>query len=134
MPSKWLFKVILTCLKFSGMFSLWLTRLTKYIYPPLFVVWSSKTSRKSEILILRYSQIKDNIFCFLLFCNPSIDPFPNTSAPARLRLPVPHVSTKPLKSSLSLHAKILFYIWNEQIKYCKRYHYEVNRYLLHVNC
>ena len=24
----------------------------------------------------------------------------------RLRLPVPHVSTKPLKSSLSLHAKI----------------------------
>ena len=42
----------------------------------------------------------------------TIDPFPNTSAPARLHLPVPHVSTKPLKSSLSLHAKILFYIWN----------------------
>ena len=63
-----------------------------------------------------------------------IDPFPNTSAPARLRLPVPHVSTKPLKSSLSLHAKILFYIWNKQIKYCKRYHYEVNRCVLHVNC
>ena len=37
-------------------------------------------------------------------------PFPNTSAPARLRLPVPHVSKKPLISSLSLHAKILFYI------------------------
>ena len=32
----------------------------------------------------------------------------NKSAPARLRLPVPHVSTKPLKSSLSLHTKILF--------------------------
>ena len=45
----------------------------------------------------------------------------------RLRLPVPHVSTKPLKSSLSLHAKILYYVWNEWIKYCKRYHYEVNR-------
>ena len=45
-----------------------------------------------------------------------IRPFPNTSAPARLRLPVPHVSTKPLKSSLSLHAKILFYVWNEWIK------------------
>ena len=39
-----------------------------------------------------------------------IEPFPNTSAAARLRLEVPHVSTKPLKSSLSLHAKILFYI------------------------
>ena len=38
----------------------------------------------------------------------SIDPFPNMSAPARLRLPVPYVSTKPLKSSLSLHAKIFF--------------------------
>ena len=37
-------------------------------------------------------------------------PFPTTSAPARLRLPVPHVSTKPLKSSLGLHEKILFYI------------------------
>ena len=49
----------------------------------------------------------------------AILPFPNTSAPARLRLPVPHVSTKPLKSSLSLHAKILFYIGNERIKYCK---------------
>ena len=61
-------------------------------------------------------------------------PFPNTSAPARLRLPVPHVWTKPLKSSLSLHAKILLYIWNEWIKYCKRYHYEVNRSVLHVNC
>ena len=38
-------------------------------------------------------------------------PFPNTSAPPpppRLHLPVPHVSTKPLKSSLSLHAEILF--------------------------
>ena len=64
----------------------------------------------------------------------SIRPFPNTSAPARLRLPVPHVSTKPLKSSLSLHAKIFFYVWNEWIKYCKRYHYEVNRSVLHVNC
>ena len=63
-----------------------------------------------------------------------IRPFPNTSAPARLRLPVPHVSTKPLKSSLSLHAKILFYVWNEWIKYCRRYHYEVNRSVLHVNC
>ena len=42
-------------------------------------------------------------------------PFPNTSAPAQLRLPVPHVSTKPLKSSLSLHTKI-FYIWNKRIK------------------
>ena len=46
-------------------------------------------------------------------------PFPNTSAPAQLRLTVPHVSTKPLKSSLSLHAKILFYIWNKRNKYCK---------------
>ena len=64
----------------------------------------------------------------------TIRPFPNTSAPARLRLPVPCVSTKPLKSSLSLHAKILFYVWNEWIKYCKRYHYEVNRSVLHVNC
>ena len=54
--------------------------------------------------------------------------------PARLCLPVPHVSTKPLKSSLSLHAKIPFYVWNEWIKYCKRYHYEVNRSVLHVNC
>ena len=63
-----------------------------------------------------------------------IRPFPNTSAPARLRLSVPHVSTKALKSSLSLHAKILFYVWNEWIKYCKRYHYEVNRSVLHVNC
>ena len=53
-------------------------------------------------------------------------PFYNRSAPARLHVPVPHVSTKPLKSSLSLHAKILFYIWNEQIKYCNRYYYEVN--------
>ena len=33
---------------------------------------------------------------------------PNTSSSARLCLPVPHVSTKPLKSSLSFHAKILF--------------------------
>ena len=48
----------------------------------------------------------------LIFLN-SILPFPNTSAPARLRLPVPHVSTKSLKSSLSLEAKILSYIWNE---------------------
>ena len=54
-----------------------------------------------------------------------IDPFHNMSAPVRLRLPVPHVSTKPLKSSLSLHAKILFYIWNERITYCNRYYYEV---------
>ena len=38
----------------------------------------------------------------------AILPFPNTNAPARLHLPVPHVSTKPLKSSLSLHAKIPF--------------------------
>ena len=30
----------------------------------------------------------------------TILPFPNTSAPTGLRLPVPHVSTKPLKSSL----------------------------------
>ena len=37
-----------------------------------------------------------------------IGPFHNTSAPARLHLPVPHVLTKPLKSSLSLPAKILF--------------------------
>ena len=64
----------------------------------------------------------------------TILPFPYTSAPARLRLPVPHVSTKSLKSSLSSHAKILFYIWNERIKYCKRYHYEVNWSVLHVNC
>ena len=64
----------------------------------------------------------------------TILPFPYTSAPALLRLPVPHVSTKSLKSSLSSHAKILFYIWNERIKYCKRYHYEVNRSVLHVNC
>ena len=42
------------------------------------------------------------------FRPPLIRPFPNTSAPARLRLPVPHVSTKPQKSSLSLHAKIFF--------------------------
>ena len=41
---------------------------------------------------------------------------------------------KTLKSSLSLHAKILFYIWNERIKYCKRYHYEINRFVLHVRC
>ena len=61
-------------------------------------------------------------------------PFHNTSAPARLRLPVPHVSTKPLKSSLSLHAKILFCIWNERVKYCNRYYYEVNWSVLHVNC
>ena len=67
-------------------------------------------------------------------CVNLILPFPYTSAPARLRLPVPHVSTKSLKSSLSSHAKILFYIWNERIKYCKRYHYEVNRSVLHVNC
>ena len=67
-------------------------------------------------------------------CVIAIDPFPNTSAPARLRLPVPHVSTKPLKSSLSLHAKILFYIRNKRLKYCKRYHYEVNQSVLHVNC
>ena len=46
-------------------------------------------------------------------------PFPNTSAPARLRLPVPHVSTKSLKSSLSLHAKILFYIWNSELSVAK---------------
>ena len=65
---------------------------------------------------------------------PIILPFHNTSAPVRLRLPVPHVSTKPLKSSLSLHAKILFYIWNEPIKYCNRYYYEVNWSVLHVNC
>ena len=32
-------------------------------------------------------------------------PFHNTSAPARLRLPVPHVSTKPLKSSLQFTRK-----------------------------
>ena len=62
-----------------------------------------------------------------------IDPFHNTSAPGRLRLPFLHVSTKPLKSSLSLHAKILFYIWNERIKYCNRYHYEVNWSVLCVN-
>ena len=45
-------------------------------------------------------------------------PVHNTSAPAQLRLPVPHVLIKPPKSSLSLHAKILFYIWNERIRYC----------------
>ena len=56
----------------------------------------------------------------------TILPFPNTSAPAQLPLPVPHVSTKPLKSSLSLHAKIFFYIWNERIKHCNRYYYKVN--------
>ena len=38
----------------------------------------------------------------------AILPFYNISALARLRLPVRHVSTKPLKASLSLHAKILF--------------------------
>ena len=72
-------------------------------------------------------------FIYLFYLILLIRPFPNTSAPARLRLPVPHVSTKTLKSSLSLHAKILFYVWNEWIKYCKRYHYEVNRSVLHVN-
>ena len=60
-------------------------------------------------------------------------PFHYTSAPARLRLPVPHVSTRPLNSSLSLHAKIPFYIWNERIKYCNRYYHEVNWSVLHVN-
>ena len=39
---------------------------------------------------------------------PPVGLFHNTSAPARLRLPVPHVSSKLLKSSLSLHTKILF--------------------------
>ena len=48
----------------------------------------------------------------------TIGPFHNMSAPTRLCLPVPHVSTKPLKSSLSFQTKILFYIWNKQIKYC----------------
>ena len=62
-----------------------------------------------------------------------IDPFHNTNATTRLRLPVPHVSTKPLKSSLSLHAKILFYIWNERIKYCNRYYYERSK-LICVTC
>ena len=38
----------------------------------------------------------------------AILPFYNASAPARLRMPVPHVSTKPLKSSPSLQAKVLF--------------------------
>ena len=56
-----------------------------------------------------------------MILSDTIRPFPNTSAPARLRLPVPHVSTKPLKSSLSLHAKIPFYVWNEWIKYCKTF-------------
>ena len=64
----------------------------------------------------------------------AIRPFPYTSAPARLHLPVPHVSTKPLESSLSLHAKIFFYIWNERIKHCNMYYYEVNWSVLHVNC
>ena len=76
-----------------------------------------------------------HVFCspYGLFC-PTNSPLSQYERPAGLRLPVPHVSTKPLKSSLSLHAKILFYIWNERIKYCKRYHYEVNRSVLHVNC
>ena len=66
-----------------------------------------------------------SLFSISIYARVEILPFHNTSAPARLRLPVPHVSTKPLKSSLSLHAKILFYIWNEQIKYCNKYYYEV---------
>ena len=57
-------------------------------------------------------------------------PFPNTSAPRGCAC---QFRMCPLKSSLSL-AKIFFYIWNERIKNCKRYHYEVNRSVLHVNC
>ena len=49
-------------------------------------------------------------------------PFHNTSAPVRLHLPVPHVSTKPLKSSLQFTRKDPFYIWNKPIKYCNRYY------------
>ena len=42
-----------------------------------------------------------------------------------------------ISTEFTRKAKILFYIWNERIKYCKRYHflhYEVNRSVLHVNC
>ena len=58
-------------------------------------------------------EVKRGNLPFMAFCHHTwkvILPFPNTSAPAQLRLPVPRVSTKPLKSSLSLHAKIFFYI------------------------
>ena len=58
-------------------------------------------SHVSKILFF-FSQ-HDLFFCITIL------PFHNTSAPARLRMPVPHVSTKPLKSSLSLHAKILIF-------------------------
>ena len=58
---------------------------------------------------------------------------PSASTPVRLRLPVPDVSTKALKSSLSLHVKVLFTSeTNELSKYCKGYHYEVNRSVLHI--
>ena len=53
----------------------------------------------------------------VVYCK-AILPFPNISAPARLRLSVPHVSTKPLKSSLSLQAKILFCLaWKRKASY-----------------
>ena len=41
---------------------------------------------------------------------------------------------KTTKIITEFTCKDLFYIWNEQIKYCKRYHYEVNRSVLHENC
>ena len=52
--------------------------------------------------------VKSVIRHFIVTSGKCNSPFHNTSAPARLRWSVPHVSTKPLKSSQNLHAEILF--------------------------
>ena len=56
------------------------------IYKAINVVWSSKISRKSKILILRYSQIKD-IISFVSYCfyNPSIAHIFGTKCPISVR-------------------------------------------------
>ena len=56
------------------------------------------------------------IFIELSCQNKINSPVSQYERPRAVALASSHVLTKPLKSSLSLHTKILFYIWNEPIK------------------
>ena len=59
-----------------------------YIGLKILVVWSSKISRKLEILISRYSQIKDIIsLVSYWFCNPSIVHIFGTKCPISMGFP-----------------------------------------------
>ena len=64
---------------------------------------SARYAGKLKVAMLKGGKLLNNN-------SESNSPISQYEHPARLRLPVPHVSTKPLKSSLSLHAKILFYV------------------------